>query len=130
MSGRHPPLWKVAVQSIAWGYRPLEEIFSQVREAGFGGIELFQHPKEVGGALAVENGCRAHGLELIGVTCGSFVERCQLVRDIAKLRHVHPSYPTLPYVYVDEWREDNPLFPQTVEEGIRVAIHPHMYKPV
>ena len=122
--------WKYAVHTISWGNRPLEAIARDVKEAGFAGAELFQHPSELGGAHAIESAFRKEGVELVGIAAGSFRERCDFVREIAAIRGTTLSDPNLPYVYCDDWRDDLPQFKDAVAGGLRVALHPHMYKPV
>jgi sugar phosphate isomerase/epimerase len=131
-SGRGENLmgWKFAVHSIAWGNQPLEAILKDAKRAGYSGIELFQHPDELGGAEVIERAFTESGITLVGVAAGSFDERCRLVRDIAILRGVALDDPSLPYVYCDEWRESDRRFAQAVEEGFTIALHPHMFKPV
>jgi sugar phosphate isomerase/epimerase len=122
--------WKNAVHTISWSHRPLKDILSDASSAGFAGVELFQHPDELGGAGKILDEFAQSGLHLLGVASGSFDERCQLVRDLAALKAVKINDPSLPYVYVDEWQESDRRFKDAVNEGLTVAIHPHMYKPV
>lgn len=122
--------WKFAVQSIAWGHQSLDVILREAKAAGYCGLELFQHPGDLGGPRAIHDAFVRADLHLVGVTCGSFDERCVLVREIAKLRHVGVGHPLMPYVYTDEWRDAAPRFQDALAEGFRVALHPHMYKPV
>lgn len=122
--------WKFAVHSIAWKRRPLDEILREIKSAGYSGVELFQHPKELGGARAIVEAFAKSGLHLVGIATGSFGERCNLVREIASIRAVPVDDPTLPYIYVDEWRDDDHRFTDALDEGLRLGLHPHMYKPV
>ena len=122
-------IWKYAVHTISWGSESLDTIVREVKAAGYAGAELFQHPQELGGAGAIERAFRTHGVALVGIAAGSFHERCRLVGEIAAIRGVPLSDPNLPYVYCDEWREEA-SFKEAVAAGLRVALHPHMYRPV
>ena len=134
--------WRYAINTISWEHLPLEKILSEAKAAGFGGIELFQHPDEWDdlnlpvhaegrdGITKLLRLCDEFELELIGVCSGSFSERCRLVKDIAESRNVPLAAPDLPYVYVDEWRQSDPRFANAIAAGYRLALHPHMYKPV
>lgn len=122
--------WKFAVQSIAWDRLPLATILRDAKAAGYSGVELFQHPDDLGGAAAIDAALERAEMHLVGVTCGSFDERCALVRQLAKLRGLDIGDPSMPYVYTDEWRESAPRFRDALAEGFRIALHPHMYKPV
>lgn len=122
--------WKYAVHTISWCNERIETIVREVSEAGYTGAELFQHPSELGGASVIESAFRRHGVELVGIASGSFRERCDLVKELAEIRGTSLNDPCLPYVYCDDWREDLPQFKAAVATGLRVAIHPHMYRPV
>jgi sugar phosphate isomerase/epimerase len=77
---------QLAVQSIAWGHRPLEEILRDAKAAGFAGVELFQHPSDLGGPRGIVNAFDRFGMQLVGITSGSFDDRCAFVRNVADLR--------------------------------------------
>lgn len=105
-------------------------VLREVRQAGFSGIELFQHPCGEGGAARVYRELEQHNLKCIGISSGSFEQRCAFAREYSALvRQEHPDG-EIPYVYVDDWREGDRRFTDAVSEGLRLAIHPHMYKPV
>lgn len=122
--------WKFAVHTISWGDRPLEEILRDAGNAGYAGVELFQHPSELGGVESIVEAFDRSDVQLVGVAAGSFAERCHLVRQIAGLRGVTLDDPSLPYIYCDEWRDEDSQFKDAVSEGLRIGLHPHMYKPV
>jgi inosose dehydratase len=122
--------WKYAVHSIAWGDSPLETILAEAGSAGYSGVELFQHPDELGGAAEIIRAFNASRLQLVGIASGSFDDRCRLVRELARERHLKVGDPSLPYVYADEWRENDRRFRDALDEGFRIGLHPHMYKPV
>ncbi len=122
--------WNFAVHSISWGNQPLEIILRDAELAGYSGVELFQHPDELGGAKAILRAFDNSNLRLIGIAAGSFDDRCRLVREIALVRNVSLDDLSLPYVYCDEWRETDARFTQALNDGFTIGLHPHMYKPV
>ena len=122
--------WKYAVHTISWGNKPLEKIVGEVAKAGYAGAELFQHPGRIGGVEAVVEEFDKHNVHLVGVAFGAFLERCDFVRRMAAIRNVSLDDPSLPYVYCDEWREEIPHFKAAASEGFKIALHPHMFKPV
>ncbi|MBL8892614.1 MAG: sugar phosphate isomerase/epimerase [Planctomycetaceae bacterium] len=122
--------WKCAVHTISWANYSFDRILRDVANAGYEGIELFQHPSECGGPEEIIRLCKLYEVTLVGIAGGSFQERCQLVRDIAKITDTSLEDRSLPYVYCDEWRDEKAMFRDAVNSGIRVAIHPHMFKPV
>lgn len=121
---------RFAVQSITWGRASLGSMLDEIRAAGYEGVELFQNPQTLGGASVIEKAFHDSGLQLVGVASGSFDERCRLVREWAEIRNLSVSHPSVPYVYVDEWRDSDLRFVDRLNEGFRIGLHPHMYKPV
>lgn len=136
---------KFAIQTIAWGDASLDEIMKDVTEVGYQGIELFQHPEELGGIKRLIEACWDYAplvkeldkepirvpIKILGICAGSFDERCALVREYCTLTNTRLNdAQNAPYVYCDEWKLDDPRFGKAVQDGFRVALHPHMYKPV
>jgi sugar phosphate isomerase/epimerase len=121
---------RYAVHSISWGHAPLKSLLEDAKTAGYTGVELFQHPRELGGAKPVLEEFLRFGLTLIGVTAGAFEERCEFVKEYAALLGVDVGDRKVPYIYVDEWRDEDLRFRDALNAGFRLAIHPHMYKPV
>ena len=120
----------LGIHTIAWGERvDLDEMLFQIRSAGYQGAELFQHPDTFeGGIESVICAFRRHKIQLIGTCAGSFKERMALVRAYSKMLAIPISDPITPYIYIDEW------YPQqaekALEDGFRLALHPHMYMAV
>ncbi len=121
---------RYAVQSITWGRAPLDSMLREIKEAGYEGVELFQSPKSLGGTANIVDAFDHYALQLVGVASGSFADRCQLVREWATNRNLPLGHLSVPYVYVDEWRDSDERFEKALNEGFRIGLHPHMYKPV
>ena len=68
------------------------------------------------------------GLELVGVSGGTFSERCDFVKDYAQECGQSIAHRAVPYVYIDEWR--TPEFPAALADGFPLALHPHMFKMI
>ncbi len=121
---------RYAIQTIAWDDCPLETIISDVKAAGYDGIELFQHPKDLGGVASLVQTCRENKITVVGMCAGSFPERCDLVKEFCKEWGTSIDSQNAPYVYCDEWKSSIHVFSDKLKEGYRVALHPHMYKPI
>ena len=129
---------KFAIQTIAWGDASLDKIMRDVGAVGYDGIELFQHPEELGGMARIVEACRdmrvmgkGMHVQLVGLSAGSFKERCTLVKEYCTLAGIQLNdQHKAPYVYCDEWKTSDPQFARALQDGVRVALHPHMYKPV
>ncbi|MHC4880540.1 MAG: sugar phosphate isomerase/epimerase family protein [Planctomycetota bacterium] len=118
---------KVGIQTIAWGedthlHVLLPEMAREIATAGYEGIELFQATRDVNVGF-VHDQLQANGLQLVGVTGGSFQERVGFIEEYKAV--VSASNP---YVYTDEWRDAE--LQDAIRRGITVAIHPHMFKPI
>ena len=120
----------LGIHTIAWGESvDLDEMLSQIKSAGYQGAELFQHPDMfAGGNETVIDAFRDHGIQLIGTCAGSFREKMELVRAYCKKPAIPISDPQAPYIYMDEWYPK--LAEQALDEGFRLALHPHMYMAV
>ena len=129
---------KFAIQTIAWGNASLDDIMRDVVAVGYDGIELFQHPEELGGMSRIVEACRdtrvmgkGTHVQLVGLSAGSFKERCALVKEYCALTGIRTNdQHEAPYVYCDEWKSSDLQFARALREGVRVALHPNMYKPV
>jgi signal transduction histidine kinase/sugar phosphate isomerase/epimerase len=94
------------------------EVLGEIASIGYEGIELFQTYNKIGDPAAFDDLLDKYHLALIGLSGGSFQDRCKLA---TVLRHK----PT--YLYLD-----NPIeMPQDCSSlpGC-VAVHPHLYMPV
>jgi sugar phosphate isomerase/epimerase len=143
---------KVGYQTIPWG-RTLTDggrtMIETIREAGYAGIEIAQHPEEFGSAKALyellrdyDNPNEEHRreLKLLGLAGGAVSERLafieQLVsaenRDIltrkGKIGRVIGYESPYPYVYTDTWDDSGAT--GTMDRRRTFALHPHMFKPV
>ena len=118
------------IHTIAWGERvDLDTMLSEIKEAGYQGAELFQHPDVFSGGIdAVVRAFQRHDLTLIGTCAGSFRERIDLVREYSKMHAKPINDPTTPYIYIDEWYPG--LAEKALQDGFRLALHPHMYMAV
>ena len=120
----------LGIHTIAWGESvDLDEMLFQIKSAGYQGAELFQHPDMFsGGNETVIDAFRDHGIQLIGTCAGSFREKMELVRDYCRKLAIRISDSQAPYIYIDDW--DPKLAEQALDEGFRLALHPHMYMAV
>lgn len=122
---------RFAIQTIAWVNTSLEEILRDVTSAGYEGIELFQRDEELGGMDRLVEACRDHQIKIVGMCGGSFIERCEQVRKYCDKTGIRVNdQKNAPYVYCDEWKASDTKFAQALKSGLRIALHPHMYKPV
>lgn len=120
---------RLAVHTISWGSEPdLLQMADEIASTGYSGVEIFQDPSLIGGIDQVIKVFAAHGLEVIGICGGTFVDRVNFVDGFANANKKYIGDETLPYIYLDE-RIDHEVAAK-IEKGYRVALHPHMYKPV
>jgi len=123
---------KIGIQTIAWEDHPsagslnklLPEMTREIREAGYDGIELFQPAVGKTHMHFLQEQLEKNSLELVGVSAGSFEDRLNFVRAYRPFAGPKQT----PYIYTDEWPDD--LARQAVSEGFRIAVHPHMFKPI
>jgi sugar phosphate isomerase/epimerase len=119
---------RLAVHSIVWGEEAdLNQMLADIRKAGFLGVELFQHPGRLGGAAGVRQLFDRHGLQLIGLCAGTLAFKKEFVDGWCRLHRIYRDQPAAPYLYVDEWDD---ACVKAVNEGYRLGLHPHMYRPV
>jgi sugar phosphate isomerase/epimerase len=120
-----------AVQSIVWGkeVENLEQMLGEIHDAGYQGVELFQDIAEqaYGGPAGVCKAFRTSELTLVGVSSGSLTERVRFVTEYCALLGVPTTDANAPYVYADEGNEHCIA---AVLEGVRIGLHPHMFRPV
>jgi sugar phosphate isomerase/epimerase len=129
---------RYAIHTISWGANAtFSKMVTEIVDAGYSGLELFQDPssKLIGGAGNVYETLQSVGkahlgkpVQLVGICSGTFEERLRFVKDFAKLNKVHVSDPSMPYIYFDEAM--NKRVEASINEGYRIALHPHMYTPV
>lgn len=131
---------KVGFQTISWGRR-LEDhgrpMLEAIKEAGYEGVELMQHPKEFGSPKQLYNNLRENELKLLGLTGGSILERAKFIEKLAEIEtravlrgdaeKIIRHQPDCPYIYLDTWHASQI---QLIGPEIPIALHPHMFKPV
>ena len=110
-----------------------------IKEAGYKGVELMQHPKEFGSAEQLYSHLKRFNLKLLGLTGGSILERADfigelieietkyLVREDGPMTKIIRFGPHYPYIYIDTWDERQVLL---VGPDLTLALHPHMFKPI
>lgn len=128
---------RFAIQSIVFGKDvedliALKEMCTQIYDAGFRGVELFQdfmNPKYEGidGVRAAMKQAGEGGISLVGVAGGTLEERIDFALRYSALEGLLPSDENAPYVYVDEWNEQCAL---ALRAGVRIGLHPHMFRPI
>lgn len=117
---------RLAIHSIAWGHtRDLRGMLREIKAAGYSGVEFFQHPDDLGGAEAVLKMCKAENVEIVGTCAGSWDQRLKFVEAWSDFHKIPVSDGRCPYIYVDDW--DESLGATALQQGFRVALHPHMY---
>lgn len=120
---------RLAIHSISWGEDvDLNRLLSDVTAAGYSGIELFQHPDVLGSPQRVFKAFQDYGLHLLGLSGGALEERTAFIREYAELLGRPVSHTDVPYVYFDDKMDDT--VEEMLNQGFRIALHPHMYKPV
>lgn len=121
---------RVAVHSIPWGRdATIEQIAKDAKDAGYEGVELFQHPyRTLNGPKAVADVLQQFGLTLVGVCGGALSDRIRFVNEYAGILNVSSIDTRAPYVYLDEWRKVECI--EAMSRGIKLALHPHMFKTV
>lgn len=134
---------KVGYQTISWGWELDdlgEAMFRTVANAHYDGVELAQHPDQFGSANELYRRLSEAGLKLLGLAGGSLDERAKFINELIEVENAHLSTRRdasekivrfdidHPYLYVDSWhaRDDS----GTARDACRIALHPHMFKPV
>lgn len=120
---------RVGIQSISWG-RTVERLWEQLpalRDIGYEGIEVAQHPVHLGSPKELYERLSDAGLVLLGLNGGSTSERSEFLRAYLESAQACRGE-AAPYVYIDGWeeRECN----QALQDGLTLALHPHMFKRV
>jgi sugar phosphate isomerase/epimerase len=119
----------LAIHSIGWGSEiKLATLAAEIACAGYKGVELFQDPRKIGSAAEVYDVFTQNGLTLVGICGGTFKERVSFVVDYSHLLKQHNRAAVAPYVYLDD--EIDSDVKVALEDGHRIALHPHMYKLV
>lgn len=137
---------RVAIETISWGRKKqsdLAQMFRETKAAGYEGVELWQHPEDVGDPQVVFDLLSDLRLKLLGVSGGSLTEKIAFVRAIiacereANLRSRSPrewvAYAPgkrRPYVYVDSLDGSRAGQAIASDGGYVLALHPAMFKSV
>jgi sugar phosphate isomerase/epimerase len=123
---------RFAVQSIVFGKdkdkAELIEMCREIRDCGYRGIEFFQNLKQFGSTKELADVLRDLELVLVGVATGPLRDRIAFVRDYCRQLRKSTEDVDSPYVYVDEW--DDTVCDRALHNGIRIAIHPHMFRQI
>jgi inosose dehydratase len=136
---------RVAMQTISWGPHPdnIETMLKEVVDAGYGGVELAQHPKVLGPVPQLYE-LLQNRLTLVGVSGGALSEKIAFVEEFIRIDKEKAGAPGIysiapnaatalgrersPYVYVDEW--EGKRSEDALESNVALALHPHMFKSV
>ncbi len=116
---------RLGLQTICWGDR-LEkkhwpELLPLIRDAGYEGIEVFQHPKDLPDYPELAELCRANSLELLGFSGGDLPRRLRYLRGDNWESVPKPAQE--PFLYVESEQEDS--FAGALDAGFRLALHYH-----
>ncbi len=134
---------RVAIETILWGQHPesLEKMLQDAKEAGYDGVELWQHPVFLSPAARLYGLLRDLDLCMVGISGGALDEKVPFLRELVAAEDEatrqspdsHKRVITLPggrkpHIYVDDWDEEQAL--KAFDSGFPLALHPHMYKSV
>jgi sugar phosphate isomerase/epimerase len=135
---------QVAIQTISWGPRPndLTGLLREIREAGYTGIEFYQHPADLELPESLYRKLNGLGLRCIGIAGGSLQEKVDFVRGYTRAEQVSlaqnivakglkgrppiTTERTTPYIYLDSW--EGKAAEDALRIGMKLALHPHMFK--
>jgi sugar phosphate isomerase/epimerase/signal transduction histidine kinase len=117
---------QIACQTILWGRQiaNFEETVKAIAHEGFSGIEIAQRPDLLGGihsANDLQSLLDDFDIELLGLAGGTLTERIDFATGV--FQDI--------YLYVERWdRRDEAAIQLAIKCGFRIAIHPHVFKPV
>jgi sugar phosphate isomerase/epimerase len=118
-------------------------MFEQIKEANYEGVEIFQHPEDLGSAEQLHTLLTSLNLTFLGLAGGSLAEKIKFIRTFffceqratvrgarsgAGSQSPRPLSNYQPYAYVDEW--DCQRSQDTLQDGYVLALHPHMFRSV
>lgn len=134
----------VGIQSISWGQHvDLGRMLREIKEAGYTGVEFYQHPVELGPVDQLHRTLNGLGIRCIGIAGGSLHEKIDFVRKYTTAQRVilvqsltaktgpRPQpYVTAdpPYIYMDSW--EGKFADDALRIGMTLALHPHMFKQI
>jgi sugar phosphate isomerase/epimerase len=131
---------RLAIQTISWGQHPdVEQMLRDIASLGYEGVELAQHPDALGTPDELFRRLSEHGLTLVGMAGGSLNEKIEYTTRYVTVvsqaaLQAQPRDPESPrparlspYLCVDEWEVERSA---AALSGNRLAVHPHMFKPV
>jgi sugar phosphate isomerase/epimerase len=137
----------VAIQTISWGARVIDvgQMLREIKEAGYTGVEFFQHPDELGPVDGLYHTLNGLGLRCIGIAGGSLQEKIDFVRKYIWAERASMISSSLasrdgprwqlysgsenqPYIYLDNW--EGKAAEDAMRIGMTLALHPHMFRQI
>lgn len=127
---------RIGIQTISWGEKvDVNRMIGEIREVGYEGVELAQSPAELPEPPELLEILLTHRIVFLGIAGGSLSERIDYVQGFKAAARASPPVTaigalnlTRPYAYVDGEYSDE--WQSAFAKGIRLALHPHMFKPV
>jgi sugar phosphate isomerase/epimerase len=110
---------RVGIQTISWGpwIEDLASVLESLCTLGYHGVEFAQPLRNLPSPDALRTLFASSGLTLLGLAGGDLMART------AFGQHCQPLY-----LYADEW--DQRGIDQARSNGLRVALHPHVFKGI
>lgn len=137
----------VAIQTIAWGAWAVDvgRMLHEIKDAGYTGVEFFQHPDALGPIDELYRTLNGLGLRCIGIAGGSLQEKIDFVRKYTTAERVsrvagfaarsggpkwqpYAAGESQPYIYLDKW--EGKSADDALRIGMTLALHPHMFKQI
>jgi len=138
---------QVGIQTISWGpdVADVGQMLREIKEAGYTGVEFYQHPDELGPVDELYHTLSGLSLRCIGVAGGSLPEKIDFVRKYTTAARVslvasraakkgglkglpYAAGDTQPYIYLDKW--EGRSGEEALRIGMTLALHPHMFKEI
>jgi len=120
---------RIGIQTILWGRRPPDVwvMLKQAKDARYDGVEIAQHPEQFGHARKLRDRLVDYDLGLVGLSGGALEERAAFLKEYVSLLPPAPNR-LYPYLYIDGWEE--PSYKEVLDDGLVLALHPHMFRRV
>ena len=111
---------KLAAQTVLWGNRieSISRILDTLTMNGFHGVEFSQCPEQLGKAHDLRQMLSDRKIELVGLSGGTLRDRVAYCGSVLR-----PEF-----LYVERW--DEVECRPALKAGFRLALHPHVFKPV
>ena len=134
---------RVAIETILWGQRPssIQQMLGEIKDAGYEGVELWQHPAILGPAKDLYHTLRDLRLCLVGIAGGSQVEKIRYLRMVVDVENValalsRDALPRVgdsprggkPYILVTQWEQAGAQ--EARANRFQLALYPHMFTPI